>query len=278
MSRAHEPECAGGPETSGPAATGRLRQGLGDSSCEAEELVAEGLVVNIGGLKVVDDVDVVIRRGEILGLIGPNGAGKTTLVNVLTALRPPSAGTIRIDDRRVDGWDAGRLARLGVARTFQDVRAFSELSVRENLEAAAVATGASAARARTIARLLLEELGLAARADQAAGSLPHGQLRWLGIARALAMRPAFLLLDEPAAGLNDRESEEMASRLADLAGELRLGLLVIEHDMPLIMRLCERIQVLDHGRTLAVGSPSEVRADPAVLDAYLGTGEHDAAA
>ena len=244
-----------------------------DRDAAPREVVAEGIAVQAGGLRILHDVDIVLRREEILGLIGPNGAGKTTLVNVLTGFQAPGAGTVRLGDADITRWDPARRARAGLARTFQDVRVFPSLSVEENLEAAAVATGLRSAPGRALAAEVLEALSLSELAHVPTGSLPHGQLRWVGIARALAMRPSFLLLDEPAAGLDDDESDDMLERLGRLRSERSVGLLVIEHDMRLIMRLCDRLHVLDHGQTLAVGSPTEVRGDPAVIEAYLGRPE-----
>jgi branched-chain amino acid transport system ATP-binding protein len=219
----------------------------------------------------VDGVDLTLRKSEILGLIGPNGAGKTTLVNALSGFQRPSSGSVALDGRDVTGWSPNRLARQGLARTFQSVRLFHGLTVAENVELGGVGVGTTRRAARRHATELLERLGLADKADMLAAGLPHGLERRLGIVRSLATRPAFLLLDEPAAGLNEQESDELVQTLTTIRDDFLCGLVVIEHDMRLIMRLCERIQVLDHGKTIAVGAPAEVRADPAVLTAYLGT-------
>jgi branched-chain amino acid transport system ATP-binding protein len=235
------------------------------------ELEAREIRVHIRGVKALDGVDLELRQGEILGLIGPNGAGKTTLVNVLSGFQRATTGTVMLGGEEITGWTSAEIARAGLVRTFQDVRLFSGLSVFENVEAAASSGGASRREARALARSLLARVGLEARRDGPAHGLPHGEERRLGIARALAPRPAFLLLDEPAAGLDEAESDELVGALATIRDEFELGLLVIEHDMRLIMRLCERIQVLDHGKTIAIGTPAEVRSDPAVLTAYLGT-------
>jgi branched-chain amino acid transport system ATP-binding protein len=233
---------------------------------------ARDVRVHIRGVKALDGVDLELRQGEILGLIGPNGAGKTTLVNVLSGFQRATTGTVALGGEEITAWTTAEIARAGLVRTFQDVRLFSGLTVLENVEAAAVTGGASRRGARALAGELLARLGLEARRDEPAGGLPHGEERRLGIARALAARPRFLLLDEPAAGLDEAESDELVGSLASIRDAFRLGLLVIEHDMRLIMRLCERIQVLDHGKTIAIGAPAEVRRDPAVLTAYLGTG------
>jgi len=237
-----------------------------------ERLEAHGVRVHFDGVKAIDGVDMVVSRGELFGLIGPNGAGKTTLVNVLSGFQGPTAGTIRLSGDDVTGQAPGKLASRGLVRTFQAVRLFSRLTVFENVEVGALGTGARRAEARRLAWSLLERLSLTDKAGERAMSLTHGQERRLGIARALATRPRFLLLDEPAAGLNEAESDELLRSLAEFRDEFELGLLVIEHDMRLIMRLCERIQVIDHGKTIAAGSPAKVRADPAVITAYLGAG------
>jgi branched-chain amino acid transport system ATP-binding protein len=244
----------------------------------ADLLEVHDVRVHFAGVKAVDGVDLTLRRGEILGLIGPNGAGKTTLVNVLSGFQRPDAGRIVLGGRTVTGWSPARLARAGLVRTFQAVRLFGGLTAFENVESAALGAGLPRREARAAADELLSRLGLAARAHATASSLPYGDERRLGIARALATKPRFLLLDEPAAGLNEAESDQLLTTLTEIVRDFGSALLVIEHDMRLIMRLCDRIQVLDMGTTLAEGTPSEVRADPHVLSAYLGTSVegHDA--
>ena len=238
---------------------------------DATELRAEGISVWFVGLKAVDEVSLVLRRGELFGLIGPNGAGKTTLVNALTGFQEPTAGRVFVDDVEITGWAPERLARTGVARTFQGVRIFRELTAFENVELGALGSGASRAEARRRARDLLGRMQLADRADDKAGSLPYGDERRIGLLRMLAMRPDFLLLDEPAAGMNERESDDLMSALGAVRDEFGCGVLVIEHDMRVIMGLCERIQVLDYGKTISIGTAAEVQRDPAVITAYLGT-------
>lgn len=231
---------------------------------------AVGVSVHFEGVRALDEVDLTLERGEILGLIGPNGAGKTTFINAISGFQPLTAGSVSIDGRDVTGWSASRLARAGLIRTFQSVRLFPRLSVLENVEAAAVGNGMRRRSARQFAFSLLERFGLSARAYQDGSALPHGQERALGIARALAAQPRYLLLDEPAAGLNEAEGDVLIRALGEVRDEYGCGLLVIEHDMRVIMRLCERIHVLDYGKTLAVGTPEQVRRNPAVLTAYLG--------
>jgi len=242
-----------------------------------ELLEARGLKVHFGGVHAIDGVDLVLEKGEILGLIGPNGAGKTTLVNALSGFQKPTAGTVVMNGQDVTGLSPHRLARRGLARTFQSVRLFPGLTVLENVELGGVGVGMRRPAARRWARELLERLKLADKASLYGTGLPHGLERRLGIVRALAAKPTFLLLDEPAAGLNEQESDELVGSLALIRDDFSCALVVIEHDMRLIMRLCERIQVLDHGKTISIGTPAQVRRDPAVLRAYLGRRAVDAA-
>ena len=234
-------------------------------------LTAQAVRVHFAGVRAIDDVDFRVETGEILGLIGPNGAGKTTLLNVITGMQPPDTGEVRIDDKDVTRWSPSRRARAGIARTFQGARLFDRLTVAENIEVGAAISADNRADGRSFTHELLDFFHLASVSGQQARSLSHGLARRLGIARALATRPTFLLLDEPAAGLNEDESAELVSLLRVVRDRFGLGLVVIEHDVPLIMSLCERIHVLDHGRTLAIGTPEQVSSDPAVLEAYLGT-------
>jgi branched-chain amino acid transport system ATP-binding protein len=239
-------------------------------------LEAHQLKVHFGGVRAVDGVDLSLRKGEILGLIGPNGAGKTTLVNALSGFQRPTAGVVVLDGNVVTGWSPHRLARRGLARTFQSVRLFPDLTVLENVELGGVAVGMWRPAARRWARDLLERLQLEDKAHLYGKGLPHGLERRLGIVRALAAKPSFLLLDEPAAGLNEQESDELVASLTLIRDDFSCALMVIEHDMRVIMRLCERIQVLDYGKTISIGTPAEVRSDPAVLTAYLGRRAVDA--
>jgi branched-chain amino acid transport system ATP-binding protein len=239
-------------------------------------LEARGVDVRFAGVHALAGVDLTLGRGEIVGLIGPNGAGKTTLVNALCGFQRPTRGEIWLDGTDVTGWPSHRRARSGIGRTFQSVRVFGGLTVSENLLAAAYASGA---RRRTAARRVdeaLELAGLTGRADALARSLAYGQERWLGIARALCAAPRFLLLDEPAAGLNEQEGDELSTILRTVRDRDGCALVVIEHDMRVVMRLCDRLHVLDHGRTIAAGPPAAVARDPLVLEAYLGRhgGEH----
>jgi branched-chain amino acid transport system ATP-binding protein len=234
------------------------------------KLAAEGIRVWFEGVRAVDGVDITLDQGEIIGLIGPNGAGKTTFMNAVSGFVPLTAGRVMLDGRDVTRWQPHRLVRLGLARTFQDVATFPELTVFENVELGALGTGVSRRQARSQTKLLLEKLALDHLGQRRASALPHGDERRVGIARAAAVSPTFLLLDEPAAGLDDAQSTELTTTISSLRDELGCGVLLIEHDMRVIFRVCERIQVLDYGKTIAVGSAQEIGKDEKVIKAYLG--------
>jgi branched-chain amino acid transport system ATP-binding protein/branched-chain amino acid transport system permease protein len=234
-------------------------------------LRAEGVAVAFGGLQVLRGVDLTLRRGEALGLIGPNGAGKTTLVNVLSGFLEPDAGTIDLDGEKVLGKSPSRLARAGLTRTFQAALPFPHLSVLESVAVGAMGVGIGRRRAVGIADEVLGRLGLRELASAPAGSLPPASQRLLGVARALATGPRYLLLDEPAAGLSVPEGEDLVRILEGVLPDFGCGILLIEHEMSVVMSLCPQVQVLDDGVTLRVGSPAEIQADPAVVEAYLGS-------
>jgi branched-chain amino acid transport system ATP-binding protein len=222
------------------------------------------------GVRALENVTFELNRHEVVGLIGPNGAGKSTLVNVLSGFDAPTAGEVRLGERDITSWSAHRRARLGLARTFQHSRSFRGLTVRENVEVAALGTGAGPRNARQRADELLGLLGLGDRADLPAGVLAHGDERRLGVARALATEPAFVLMDEPAAGLSEAEVPDFAAVVRSVRDDHEAGVLLIDHNMALVMDVCDRIQVLDQGRTLAEGTPSEIRGNLDVAAAYLG--------
>lgn len=233
-------------------------------------LAVNDVSVEFTGLRALDHVSLSVATGEVVGLIGPNGSGKTTLINAITGQVKLATGTITASGTTISGLSPRQIALEGISRSFQIVRLFNTMTVLENVEAAALAKGVSLAVATERARTLLAELGLAAKADELGDSLSYGDKRRVEIARALAAEPRFLLLDEPAAGMNDAETETLLHTLSDLPKKRGLGLIIIDHDMGLIMRLCHRLHVLASGRTIAEGDASHVRSHPAVIEAYLG--------
>ena len=235
-----------------------------------ETLRASSVSRSFDGVQALRGVTLELARGEIVGLIGPNGAGKSTLVNVLSGFDRPDAGTVELEGQVITRWSAHRRGRRGLARTFQHSRGFRGLSVRENVEVSALGSGARPAEATRRADDLLARLGLDRYANAPAMALAHGDERRLGVARALAMEPRFVLLDEPAAGLPEAEVPDFASLVRSIAADHGAGVLLIDHNMALIMGTCDRIQVLDQGAVLAEGEPSEIRANLDVAAAYLG--------
>lgn len=241
----------------------------------AENYSGQAVAVHFEGVKAVDNVDIDIYRGEILGLIGPNGAGKTTLVNALTGFTPLTSGTLTLGGQDLTGLPPHKIARRGVFRTFQGVRLFTNLTAIENVEVAAVSTGLPRRAARSAALEALDLLGITRHADTLANRLPYGDERRLALARSVVSNPRFLLLDEPAAGLDENESRELADIIRQLRVNLDNGIMIIEHDMNVIMGICDRIHVVDRGQTIAVGAPEHIRTNEAVISAYLGSAKKE---
>ena len=249
-------------------------------------LEVAGLSCRFGGLVALNEVSLAVREGEIFGLIGPNGAGKTTLFNVISALTPPSSGRVLWRGQPIRHPRPDRLSRLGLARTFQNLRLFDSLSVRDNvlvglhrfaaspLAAGLLGTAGVRRRQRQLEQQALELLalvGLAEEADLAAASLPYGERRRLELARALATEPRLLLLDEPAAGMNPAEKNDLCELIRTIRDHFDLTVMIIEHHVPLMMRLCDRLAVLNFGERIALGTPEVVRHDSKVIEAYLGS-------
>ena len=241
----------------------------------SHELAIENVSVLFGILRAVDDVSLRLGPRETLGLIGPNGSGKTTTVNVITGYQRPDSGHVRIGDVDISRLRPEARIAAGLSRTFQAVRLFSRLTVRENIEVGALGVGASRRAARAKSNALMARFDLTDLSEVRSASLPYGLERRVALARALATEPKFLLLDEPAAGLDEDETDQLVSDLTGVREETGCGLLVIEHDMRLITKLCDHVHVLAAGRTLAVGDPNAVVRDRAVVEAYLGAGAAD---
>jgi len=244
---------------------------------------------SFGGVHALEDVTMEVRAGTVHGLIGPNGAGKTTLINLLTGFYRPTAGRIMLGNAQLDGRPPHRIARLGVARTFQNIRLFGALSALDNVLVArrrgtvarslgrlALLPGANRAerRERAVATDLLADLGVDAADRRPAGTLSYGDQRRVELARALAIEPRLLLLDEPTAGMNREETDRLGQAVRRLVTPAR-AILLIEHDLPLIMSVCDRITVLNFGRVIAEGPPAAIAADPVVVEAYLGREDED---
>ena len=237
----------------------------------ADPLVVDRAAKSFAGVTAVDDVSFSVEQGRITGLIGPNGAGKSTLVNAITCLYPLTSGAVAIGKEKISALAAHAVAAAGISRTFQNIRLFTGLSAEENVAVAALANGASLAGAKATAARELDFVGLGGMLTKGADSLAYGARRRLEVARALATNPRFLLLDEPAAGMNPEETKDLADRLKMLPAQRGLALLVIDHDLKFVMSLCDRVIVLNRGRLIANDTPANVQKNPAVIEAYTGT-------
>ncbi len=235
------------------------------------ELAADRVSVAFAGLKALSDVSLTVVSGQVLGLIGPNGAGKTTLVNVLTGFQASTGGAIRLDGATLSGLKPHQMRRKGIARTFQGGRLFRDLPVIDNLEVTGLGLGLSRHAAIAEAEAMLDWIGIAPLADRIAGTLPYTDERRVAIGRALLQRPAFLLLDEPAAGMSAQEAAELSALIRRIADEQGCGVLLIEHNVGLVLGLCDHIVVLDSGAVIETGPPAAIKASERVRHAYMGT-------
>ncbi|APU59372.1 ABC transporter ATP-binding protein [Clostridium botulinum] len=238
-------------------------------------LEVKDLNINFGGITAIDNLNFSVKKGEILGVIGPNGAGKTTLYNTITGIYKPSKGDIFLNNKKITGTKPYKISRLGIARTFQNIRLFNSLTVLENILVGRVSELKKLVKLNPYMKEIfdiLEVVGLEKVINNMASDLPYGQQRKVEIARALALSPKVLLLDEPAAGMNNYEKQDLKNLINILREDFNITVLIIEHDMGVIMDLCDRTLVLDYGKKIAEGSPEEISNDANVIKAYMGKG------
>lgn len=235
-------------------------------------LQAKKITIRFGGLTALYDVSICFSNSDIFGLIGPNGAGKTTLINALTGFQKFERGSTFVDSINISRLKPHLIARIGIARTFQGGRLFGRLSALENAESGAIGIGLNRKKARKCAMEILGWMGLLGKSALPANSLPYGDIRKIGIARALASNPNYLLLDEPGAGLNDFESAKLMEMILKIRDDFKCGILLVEHNMRLVMGVCERVHVLNGGRSLVEGTPEEIQSEASFRQAYLGNG------
>jgi branched-chain amino acid transport system ATP-binding protein len=236
-----------------------------------QSLSAAGVSVSFEGLKALSNVTLDVPREKVTGLIGPNGAGKTTLVNVLTGFQKPTAGSVTLDGVDIAGVPPHRVRQKGIARTFQSGRLFSDLSVLDNLEVTGVGLGLSRGVAARKADEMLDWIGISHLAERLAGGLPYTDERRVAIGRALMLEPSYLLLDEPAAGMSAEEASDLTKLIRRIIAEVKCGVLLIEHNIGLVLNICDHIHVLDSGEIIEVGPPAAIKASEKVRHAYMGT-------
>jgi branched-chain amino acid transport system ATP-binding protein len=247
-------------------------QDNGEQIAQPKGLSGRGVCVDFGGIRAVNNVDIAVKPGEVIGLIGANGSGKTTLLNALTGFARISSGMVIMDGVDISKFSVQGRARLGLVRTFQAARLFNNLTVLDNLRVAFAGRGAHGKAAHTDALRILESMSLTKYRDIVAGNLSYGVQRQVSLARAVAAKPKYLLLDEPAAGLDEGETDSLIDSVRNVKDEIGCGVILIEHDLHMVKALCPQLQVLSQGSTIAVGSSSAVMTDVAVIDSYLGSG------
>lgn len=234
-------------------------------------LTADNVSVSFEGLRALSNVSLDVRREKVTGLIGPNGAGKTTLVNVLTGFQKPTDGRILLDGSEIAGVPPHKIRHLGIARTFQSGRLFGDLPVIDNLEVTGIGLGLTRHAAIAKADAMLEWVGISHLAERTAGGLPYTDERRVAIGRALMLEPSYVLLDEPAAGMSAEEANDLAKLIRRIVSEMKCGVLLIEHNIGLVLNICDEIHVLDSGEVIEVGPPSAIKASEKVRHAYMGT-------